>query len=39
VNSSPYIALVDKDLTLFYRGPGEPTRETLSQIKDFLEGS
>ena len=38
VNSSPYIALVDKDLTLFYRGPGEPTRETLSQIKDFLEG-
>lgn len=39
VNSSPYIALVDKDLTLFYRGPGEPTRETLTQIKDFLGGS
>jgi hypothetical protein len=39
VNSSPYIALVDKDLTLFYRGPGEPTRETLTQLKDFLGGS
>jgi hypothetical protein len=37
VNSSPYIALIDKDLTLFYRGPGEPTKETLTQIKNFLE--
>jgi predicted nucleic acid-binding Zn ribbon protein len=36
VNSSPYIALVDKDLTLFYRGPGELTKETLDNIKTFL---
>ena len=39
VNSSPYIALVDKDLILFYRGPGEPTKETLTQIKNFFQGS
>jgi hypothetical protein len=36
IDASPYIALVDKNLTLFYRGPCEPTRETLSNIKDFL---
>ena len=38
IDASPYIALVDKDLTLFYRGPCEPTRETLSNIKEFLGG-
>ena len=38
IDASPYIALVDKDLTLFYRGPCEPTRETLTNIKEFLEG-
>lgn len=38
IDASPYIALVDKDLTLFYRGPCEPTRETLANIKDFLGG-
>lgn len=38
VSSSPYIALVDKDLTLFYRGPGEPMKETLDNIKAFFEG-
>jgi len=38
VDVSPYISLVDKNLTLYYRGPGEPTRETLSNIKDFLGG-
>ena len=38
LNISPYIALIDKNLTLFYRGPGEPTRDTLSNIKDFLGG-
>lgn len=36
VNSSPYIALVDKDLTLFYRGPAEPMKDTLDNIKEFL---
>lgn len=39
VNSSPYIALVDKGLILFYRGPGEPMLETITQIKNFLEES
>ena len=38
LNISPYIALIDKNLTLFYRGPGEPTRDTLSNIKQFLGG-
>ncbi|MCD6426522.1 MAG: hypothetical protein J7L03_00250, partial [Caldisericaceae bacterium] len=38
LNISPYVALIDKNLTLFYRGPGEPTRDTLSNIKDFLGG-
>jgi hypothetical protein len=36
VNSSPYIALVDKDLTLFFRGPAEPMKDTLDNIKEFL---
>jgi len=36
VNSSPYIALVNRGLTLFYRGPGELTKETLDNIKTFL---
>jgi len=36
VNSSPYIALVDKELTLFFRGPAEPMKETLDNIKEFL---
>lgn len=38
IGISPYIALVGKNLTLYYRGPGEPTRETLSNIRDFLGG-
>ncbi len=38
LNISPYIALIDRNLTLFYRGPGEPTRDTLSNIKEFLGG-
>ncbi len=38
LNISPYIALIDKNLTLFYRGPGEPTRDTLANIKQFLGG-
>lgn len=36
VNSSPYIALVDRELTLFYRGPAEPMKETLNNIKEFM---
>ncbi len=35
---SPYIGLVDKNLSLFYRGPGEPTKDTLDNIKQFLGG-
>jgi len=38
VSSSPYIALVDKDLTVYYIGPGEPMKETLDNIKSFFEG-
>jgi thiol-disulfide isomerase/thioredoxin len=37
VNSSPTIELVDKDLTVYYRGPGMPTKETLENIKVFLK--
>ncbi|MGB9794697.1 TlpA family protein disulfide reductase [Caldisericum exile] len=37
VNISPYIELVDKDLTVYYRGPGEPIRETIENIKAFLQ--
>ena len=37
VDISPYIELVDKDLTVYYRGPGEPMRETLDNIKAFLQ--
>jgi hypothetical protein len=36
VDVSPTISLVDKNLTLFYRGPGEPTNEMLAQLKDFF---
>jgi hypothetical protein len=39
INNSPSIALLDKNLTLFYRGPAEPTIQTLAVIKDFLQGS
>ncbi len=38
IGISPYISLVDKNLTLYYRGPCEPTRETLLNIKEFLGG-
>ncbi|MGC8757567.1 MAG: TlpA family protein disulfide reductase [Caldisericaceae bacterium] len=38
VSSSPYINLVDKDLTIYYVGPGEPMKETLDNIKSFFEG-
>jgi hypothetical protein len=38
VSSSPYIALIDKDLTVFYVGPGEPMKETLDNIKAFFAG-
>ena len=38
VGVSPYMALINKNLSLFYRGPGEPTRDTLSNIKEFLGG-
>ncbi|BAL80288.1 TlpA family protein disulfide reductase [Caldisericum exile] len=37
VNVSPYIELVDKDLTVYYRGPGEPIKETIENIKAFLQ--
>lgn len=36
LNISPYIALVDKDLTLYFRGPAEPNKNTLENIKEFL---
>ncbi len=35
---SPYIGLLDKNMSLFYRGPGEPTKDTLDNIKQFLGG-
>ena len=38
IGVSPYIELIGKNLTLYYRGPCEPTRETLSNIKEFLGG-
>jgi len=37
VDISPYIELVDRDLTVYYRGPGEPMKETLDNIKTFLQ--
>lgn len=37
INSSPSIALVDKNLILYYRGSAELTTQTESVIKDFLE--
>jgi len=39
INRSPSIALLDKNLTLFYRGSAEPTIQTLGVIKDFLGGN
>lgn len=36
VNISPYIELVDKNLTVYYRGPGEPSKDTMDNIKAFL---
>ncbi len=38
MNTSPYIGLIDKNLSLFYMGPGEPTKDTLDNIKQFLGG-
>ena len=35
---SPYVGLIDKNLSLFYRGPGEPMKDTLDNIKQFLGG-
>jgi cell division protein FtsL len=35
---SPYIALINKGLKLYYRGPGEPTLDTTNNIKEFLGG-
>ena len=38
VGISPYVGLIDKNLSLFYRGPGEPMKDTLDNIKQFLGG-
>ncbi len=38
INMSPYIALINKNLKLFYRGPGEPIADTITNIKEFLGG-
>ncbi len=38
IDISPYIELINKGLKLYYRGPGEPTLNTTTNIKEFLGG-